>query len=339
MKYKKDLEGCVYFFLKNYNPPNKNKPIHKLVDNSFFVSNELTNVHKINMYRDIFYVCESSSELHMKTMDDYDSIYENYKIDDSILLEFEDRELIYLKSYLKALSSSKKYIFTIINFYKKLLHSIHLLVNNKLVHNHIHFDSIVIDNFDNPLLSNFTFSIDISRKDMDQYIKHFIIEFDPTYIEWPIEFHILAYLLTNKLDSLSSYNIETIIEKVVNNHTILQTFGKDVVSSYKLEATHYFKKFVNRSYEYILTDVLQYSYTWDNYALSIMFLRILIGVHRTIRIKNKFIILFMKLLVSNIHLSPLKRLSIEETIIQFESILDNIEIKEYKDVIDNLMSV
>ena len=84
--------------------------------------------------------------------------------------------------------------------------------------------------------------------------------------------------------------------------------------------------------------MLQYAHTWDNYSLSILYLRILIGLHKSIGIKNKFIILFMKLLVQNIHLNPLKRLSIDMTINKFDSILDSLEPKDYKEIINNLMS-
>ena len=185
------------------------------------------------------------------------------------------------------------------------------------------------------MITNFSLSIDISRTDIEQYMKHFIIAYDPSYLEWPLEFHILAYLLTNKLNSLSSYNIENIINAVIDNHNILKTFGDPIVSLYKEEALHYFKKYVNQTYEYILTDILEYYRTWDNYALSIMFLRILIGIHRSIQIKNKFIILFMKLLVCNIHLNPMKRLSISSTTNKFESILNSIEPKDYKELYYN----
>jgi hypothetical protein len=337
MKHNKNLEGCVYFFIKDYTESKKRKPIHKLVERNFFINNELTNTQKLQVDNKRFYVCEASSDLHIRDSDEYEDNYEpNYKPDDTILLEFEDREIIYFKTYLKNLDNSKKYLLTIINFYETLLDSLHLLVHKKIIHNHINFDSIVVDKTNTPLISNFSFSIDISREDIDKYIKHFIIAYDPEYLEWPMEIHLLSYLLTNKLDSLSSYNIETIIGDVINNHNILKTFGQEIVSSYKSEAIHYFKKYVNRSYEYILTDILQYYETWDNYALSILFLRILIGIHRTIGIKNKFIILFMKLLVSNIHLNPLKRMTLEDTKIQFETILDTLEAKDYKDIIDNL---
>ena len=217
-----------------------------------------------------------------------------------------------------------------------MLNSINLLVNNNIFHNHIDFDSIVVDKFEYPLLTNFSFSIDYSHNNMVQYIKHFIIAYEPSYLEWPIELHILSYLLTNKLNSLSSHNIENIIHEVIKNNSILNTFGDNIISSFREESLQYFKKYVNQSYDYILTDILQYAHTWDNYSLSILFLRILIGIHRTIEIKNKFIILFMKLLVNNIHCNPSKRSTIDLTIKKFDSLLDSLEPKDYKNVINGL---
>ena len=85
-------------------------------------------------------------------------------------------------------------------------------------------------------------------------------------------------------------------------------------------------------------NILHYSHTWDNHSLSILFLRILIGIHRTIGIKNKFIILFMKLLVCNINLNPFKRLTIDMTIKRFELLLDSLELKDYKEVTNGLVS-
>jgi hypothetical protein len=210
-----------------------------------------------------------------------------------------------------------------------MLQSICLLVTNQIVHNHVNIDSIYVDKYDNPLLTNFIFSMDISKPDINQYIKHFIIAYDPSYLEWPLEFHILAYLLTNKLSSLSSYNIQNILCNVIDNHTILKTFGPGLVSSYKEEALNYFKKYVNQSYEYILNDILQFYGTWDNYALSIMFLEILVNIHKSLKINNKFIIHFMKLLVGNIHLNPLKRDSVSCCTNKFQNILDNLEPKDY----------
>jgi hypothetical protein len=345
MKNNKYLESCVFYFFNEQEIQIKKQKIHKIVTFNPFIQNELTN-HKIlfdvNDRKKHFYICENVSELKITEIQEYDTKIEdiNSTIDNTILFEFEKQDLIYFKNNLKNLFEGcnyTKYILTIIQFYKHLLHSLQLLVDNHIFNNHINFDSIVIDKYDCPLLSNFTFSIYYLHPNIDEHIKQFIVAYEPSYIEWPIELHILSYLLTNKLNSLSNHNIETIIDDIVKHNKILNSFGDTVVSLYKTEASIYFNKYVNQSYHYILSDILQFVHTWDNYSLSILFLRILIGIHRSIGIKNKFIILFMKLLVGNIHLNPLKRLSINKTKEKFNDLLNSIEPKDYKDVI-KLMS-
>jgi len=191
---------CVYyFFYDNSKKHKKQKPIHKLLLNNFYVTNELTNIIKIQNYKNHFYVCENSSELSIKELDDDTAdlkMCKNINKDDTILLKFEAKQIIYFKNYLKALSSPTKYIFTIIHFYKHLLNSISLLVHNQLVHNNIIFDSIVVHNKYYPLLTDFSLSINISSPNIHQYIQHFIIAYEPTYLEWTPEFHI-SFLFTN----------------------------------------------------------------------------------------------------------------------------------------------
>ena len=166
----------------------------------------------------------------------------------------------------------------------------------------------------------------------------FFLEYLSLFQNLLLEFHILSFLLTNKLHSLSNNNIEYIVNDVINHNTLLSNFGETIIKNYKNDSIKYFNKYVNKSYEVIIADILQYSHTWDNYALSIMFLRILIGIHKTIEIKNKFIILFMKLLVTNIHSNPSKRLSINDTTNKFEYIIEGLDPIDYKDIINNLMS-
>jgi hypothetical protein len=344
MKNEKYLETCVFYFFNEHEIQIKKQKIHKIVTFNLFIQNELTNHKKlfnINNRKQHFYICENVSELNITEIQENDTKIKDFisTKDNTILFEFEKRDLIYLKNYLKNIleeDNYTKYVLTIIQFYKHILNSLQLLVDNHIFHNHINFDSIVIDKYDCPLLSNFSFSINYLHPNIDEHIKQFIIAYDPSYIEWPIELHILSYLLTNKLNSLSSYNIEYIIDDFVKNNHILNSFGDTVVTSYKTEASIYFNKYVNQSYHFIITDILQFVNTWDNYSLSILYLRILIGIHRSIGIKNKFIILFMKLLVGNIHLNPLKRLSIDITAERFNDLLNSLEPEDYKDVINGL---
>jgi hypothetical protein len=324
----------VYYFFNEFERKMKNDKIHKVVSNDFYINNELTNKKKINKYNN-FYLCENYSYLELTELDEDEEEIKKRRIqkDNTILLVFEAKEIIYLKKHLKALSSPTKYILSLIHIYKKMLYNLQILLENNIIHNHITFETIIVDKNDNIFLTNFLFSIDIKHENFQSYIKHFFIEYDPSYIEWPLEFHILSYFLNKKCVSLSNFNIETIINDFLTHNEILKTFGEEIVSSYKKEALNYFKKYVNQSYEFILNDICQYSYTWDNYALSILYLRILIGLHRSVKIKNKFIILFMKLLVSNIHLNPIKRFNVDISLQKFDSLLNILTPKDYKDLI------
>ena len=341
-----ELESCVYYHLKDNNKSKhkKKKIINKIVSLDFFVKNELTNMKKIEQikdYKKYYYVCENSSELLLTEIDEnvnYLKSNKNTSVDNSILLKYEDNELIYLKNYLKSsLSRPKIYIFKIVESYQQLLKSISLLNDIQLVHNFINFDSVVIRENGSPILTNFAFSLDISSN-LD--FKPFFIQYEPLYLEWPLEFHILSFILTNKLTSLSSYNIEKIINNVIDNHTILKTFGNNLVKEYRHHALDYFTKYINWHYDDILKDILQFYKTWDNYALSIMYLRVLIDLHRKISStevkKNKFIILFMKLLVCNIHLNPLLRLNISTTLNKFDSIVDCLNMKDWSELLHGM---
>jgi hypothetical protein len=328
----------VYYHFKEatYNDAHKTKSTYKVVRYTPFVSNELTisqTIAKIPNYSTFFHI-------YLEMVDDRTMLGNK---PNEIMLKIADAQLIYLKNYLKALSSPKLYICTIINFYKTYLKSIQLLVDRQIVHNCIQFDALMV-NLPNatPIITDFSVSLNILKIISLDYIRPFFIQYDPEYITWPIELHILSFLLTNKLPSLSLTNIQNIIRDTSRSNTVLQTFGTAIVSTYETEALEYFGKYVNKSVNYIVSDIFYYYDTWDNYALSIVFLRILIGVHKSISTgtstskQNKFIILFMKLLVGNIHFNPLKRLSICNTTNKIEEIMDTIDVNEWSNLVVNL---
>jgi len=214
-------------------------------------------------------------------------------------------------------------------------------VDNWVVHNCIHFDALMVNPLNKtPIIANLSFSLNILKATSIDYIRPFFVQYDPEYIAWPLELHILSFLLTNKLTSLSLSNIQRIIHDVAKFNSVLQTFGTDIVSAYEADALEYFGKYVNKSANYIVADIFYHYDTWDNYAISIVFLRILIGLHKSISTgtikQNKFIILFMKLLVGNIHFNPIKRLSISATTNKFEGIIDTTEISEWSNLVTSL---
>lgn len=335
----------IYFFMLDDEKKEKEKRVTKIVNIDFYVENEIMNVktlkknEKNNKIRDYFYVFEMAEKMQIVEMkNDIYNLKEIRKIkeDGNILFKFENKKLIYFENYLKTLQMPRKYIFTLIEFYKYIIHGIELLVSNNIVNNYINSETILVDINEMPLLCNFKFSIDISRPDINNYIKHFFIEYDSTYLSWAPELHLLSYLLTNKLESLSAYNIEYVIQDCINNNYLLKNFGSIIINNFKESGINYFKKYINKSYDFIVSDIIKYYSTWDNYAFSILYLEILVSIHKKIKKNNKFIIIFMKLLVENININPQKRLTLKDTLNSFQKLCLSVERKEYIDLLNSI---
>ena len=322
--------------------PNKKKQIHNIVKKTLLVTNEVEKTQRIKQilyWERHFYLFNTVENIRVAELsEDSREIWaaayaanSSAKCDSTtveLLLSYDSRKLIYLDSYLKALSCSTKYITKLIEFYKSILKSAQLLAANGLSHNNINLDTILVNEHDNILLTKFAVSLDTTREkgietiNLASLVNYYTPEMD---VFLPVEFHLLRYQLNNNLSCLSCYNIETVIKQFVANHSILKHFDSQTMMQ---DGLSYFMKYNNKS----LVDQCLFE-TWDNYAISIVFLRILIGLHKSIKVtnkvNNKFIILFMKLLLGNINLDPSKRLSLDNTTSQFEVLLNSLDLVDF----------
>ena len=338
------LSNTVYFFydfsLKNEskNGSENETFVNHLIKSNIFSLNELKNAKKIrNLNTNTnfrYYIFDSYDRLKIAEMNSINLDPAIVKSNaNQFLLTFKKRELIYLDLYLKALSTSKKYIFELIEYYRYLLNSIDLLVCNNLIHNNIHFNTIVVDLVGSrPILTNFLYSIDLSNKGMN-WTQYFLLK--KMDIFCPVEFYLLQYQVTNKLSSLSLYNIETVINQFIKDHSVINAFSKEKGNLLE-DGLKYFASYTNKDFDTNVQNMLKYYYTLDNYALSICYLEILIGVHRTVKMNNKFIIYFMKLLVNCISLDPSKRFTPDHSLKSFDTMLNQMEVSDYKQLIDLL---
>jgi len=345
---KNKLKSCVFFFVTNQhkkNISNKKEYTNKVVPINILTNNELTNIQllkNITNYTNFFYVPIQINSTSIGTLEEDDRHLISAKFvsetNTSFLFKYEKRELIYFKTYLKKTGHSgpKKYIVSLIDSYQHILQSINLINKINIIHNNINFDSILIDKFDIPLLTDFRVSI---NKNNSKILYKLFDTYEPSYIYRAPEIHLISYMITNNIKSLSSYNIEYVLNDITK-YTLLSKFGKNMVDENIADGVKYFSKYINRSIDYVIADILEHNgNTWDNYSLSILFLKIFTNLHNILTNKsNKFIILFMKLLVINIHYNPTKRQSIDFTINTFSDLLKEISLTDYKDLIDDLSS-
>jgi len=315
------LSPTIYFFhnirtniVRNDDIITKKKEtVHHVVSSNIFSMNEIAIANKIKkLNSQNLYIFDKAERLKIGEIGPYhldaNIVRSNAQ---KILLTFVKRDLVYFDAYLAALSSSKKYIYNLIEGYRSLLSSINLLVSNQIIHNGLNLDTIVFCK--RPILTNFSFSIDIQNTGFN-WSQYFLQRKLDRFC--PVEFYLLQHQLTNN-QVLSVYNIETIIKQFVKDQPLI--LNTDF---------NYFAKYANKSFLTNLEEALKYWKTWDNYALSVAYLDILKNTF--LKKDNKFISYFMKLLVDTLCLDPSKR-SLPD-ILLFEDMLQKLDIKDFREL-------
>ena len=106
----------------------------------------------------------------------------------------------------------------------------------------------------------------------------------------------------------------------VSKNAALDGFSKDFKKSYRELCVIELKKYSELSLTEKKKTVLRYWNTWDNYSLSIVYLKFLFYITKTNSehiLKNKFVEYFTQILLLNIHPDPNKRLGLVRSIKRF----------------------
>ena len=190
-----------------------------------------------------------------------------------------------------------------------------------------------------PLLIDFGLSIQVEKINIDK-LKDIFYVYAPEYYIWSLEIHYLCYLL-NKNKEPTIDELKEIAKKSVEGNKALQkNFSPDFLKKYENKCFNQLKKYNNIPYEQRLKDLIDYWKTFDNYALSVMYLKFLRYINIDGFVDNQFIIFFSKLLLKNIDPNPDDRLSLIETIHTFNTFLyqKNINnIKTFEELTDSFI--
>ena len=215
--------------------------------------------------------------------------------------------------------------------YYHLLTGIEILQQNGIIHNDLKSDNVLFD-LDSQLPKIIDFGISIEKEKLtDENLKDYFYAFGPEYFVWPIEVHIICYLLHEMPESFT----EEMLHEIVRDHVEANKTYDDKIKM-KKKCIQSLKKFIGNKSKHIINELLKMSKTWDNYALSIMFLRIL---RTSLKEKddNVFFEQFDDLLTMNASPDFSERKSILETRIKFNELKDlNIKPLEYDKIIKTL---
>lgn len=332
--------GCVYYpALKNDgNENNDESIITKLMEYNHSAKNELhigKTIVVINGYKNHFAPVISHSFLNKNVIKK--DIFENCSLIDTknTIKQFVLLKMDFIKGddFLNYVlkNNEKQIVKNIINSYTHLLKSLIILLDYNIVHFDMKGDNILFNNVKQiPIIIDFGISIPFKElkniESIQDYKKYFFGYF-PEYHIWPLEIHYLCYIL-HIHDNPDKDNISTIVNDVIKNNPALnENMSPSFLNKYKNSCIDYITSINNNKtiYEKI-NSVVNYWQTWDNYSLSVMYLKFLRYMNVEGYKDNNFIIFFSQILLKNIHPNPNRRLTVTQTWQSFNQFLYKLEV-------------
>ena len=241
--------------------------------------------------------------------------------------------------------NDREILLNLINGYQHLLHGLNLLQkgNLKLCHFDLNSTNILFSEDEmNPVIIDFGLSFSIPK--LKHNLEKYFFIYYPKCWWWSLEVHYINYLLYEN-SSPSHQNIISIAKAYVKYNTPLQqNFSPTFIKNYEESCVHILEKYADGTDE--IMDIINLSWkTWDNYALSLMYLQIIFYLNITFRdgkalgafTQNEFITHLTKLLLTNIHPDPSYRSTLEQTINDFDLFFYNTNVNDvsnYEDILN-----
>lgn len=317
--------GCVYYPALNCDGTEMNSRMYisKLQRNNYAGKNEINIsklIMKIPLYKDFFVPVQSScvvnrTQLKAGIIDTCEPLKDS-KGDSILLMKMDFIEGDTLYNYLASIASPKKLIHKIIYTYNYLTQSLSLLLKHNIIHYDLKSPNVMFSSVKNiPYIIDFGLSI--SMADVyagKRYLKDYFYVYAPDYYIWCPEIHLLSYIANVNSDALTLDEIAAVCKEVVaKNSTFTKIYSSKDIREYANSLVVYYKEVFTslNSDTQEFTKFLITTYdTWDNYSLSIMYLKILLLLKGTHSKKNGFVYLFSQLLVQNLSYDPKSRLNL-----------------------------
>ena len=151
----------------------------------------------------------------------------------------------------------------------------------------------------------------------------------PEYYIWCLEIHIIAFIL-HESSILTEEHVESVCKTYVNKNPVFSYFSSYFKELYTQGAIQYYEKYIQKEKKEIITELLQFWTTWDNYALTLLNIRYVSYMFSSKYNVNNFTKKLSELLLTNIHYNPKHRLSVIDTRYAIKQLSEqDMDINEY----------
>lgn len=253
-------------------------------------------------------------------------------------------------------SKKRKNLEKLITTHVKILTSLNKMSSYGLVHNDIKENNIVCERNGNPILIDFGLSINVNRIEpssantpelrIANYKKQdtFFL-YDTTYDYWCIDICALSYMFNELGGKDGSWKDATIKQENINylindfmtpkDRYIKTLFRPTDKTKYQA----YFGKFVGKKWSILFDELIKRKNTWDNYALTVTYIIILMDLHLA---ELPILKLYAEYMLTILRSTPEERPTTKDTITKLKAIFSNtIPIKQIKqtDIQNNQMAI
>lgn len=229
----------------------------------------------------------------------------------------------------------KQVISTLARTYSYLLTAIENLVKIGVVQFDLKGDNILYNLITkDPQIIDFGISLPMSKISPENWSKYFYA-YAPEYYVWPLEVHLINFLL-HISSPLSAEDIPSIVEPYIKKNMALSLFSRDFKDRYSKLCEVCLKEYIGKAKEKAIPELFSHYATWDNYSLSVLYLKALARMFPQGVNRNKVIVRFTQMLVLNISPDTSSRLPLVETRKQFEEVFfEGGDVVDYEDLVNS----
>ena len=224
----------------------------------------------------------------------------------------------------------------IFDTYTYLVNTLQMLQNENIIHYDFKYNNVFVDKHTgSPIILDLGLSIpvdtmlatpfDEADRDVIDYYKQYFYDFGPEYYVWPIEAHVINYVL-HVSEKMDERGLQSLCNEFVASNKGLAYYSTEFKDLFIQLAVDTFKPYVGAPRTRIINELIEKTWkTWDNYSLSVCYLGLLFKIlqefkSQPIPLDFEGIVPFTKLLLENIHPDASRRHSLEKTLDLFSEL-------------------
>jgi tRNA A-37 threonylcarbamoyl transferase component Bud32 len=210
----------------------------------------------------------------------------------------------------------------VIKSYIYILNSVSKLLEKEIVHFDLHNNNLIYDiNHKLPLIIDFGLSIE--KRNLYKFLSKSHFSLSAAMSHYSIEIHLLKYIINNTLTKEKIISTSQQYITSIKDISIINEYYSNFLNEYIKAVVIYYSKFININYKIVVTEIVKYWYTWDNYATGLIILRSFNQmIKKNIINKNNNIVKEIYILiVKTIHPNPTFRLTVDQTLRELRKII------------------